>query len=180
QTNYKQANPLSLVETNLNKASRKKLNSLVNAHTKDYQRLYNSARFRLDTSSTDFQLPTDERLYAIRENKPDNSLYPLFFQYNRYLLIACSRENSPLPANLQGLWNDNLAANMPWTCDYHLDINTQQNYWASNVANLPECHEPLFRFIEYLQAHGRKTARKVYGSEGWVAHTVCNVWGYTA
>jgi alpha-L-fucosidase 2 len=101
-------------------------------------------------------------------------------QYNRYLIISCSRENSPLPANLQGLWNDNLAANMPWTCDYHLDINTQQNYWATNVTNLAECNAPLFNYIEYLSKAGEKTAAKVYGSPGWVAHTVTNVWGYTA
>ena len=69
---------------------------------------------------------------------------------------------------------------MPWTCDYHLDINTQQNYWAANVTNLAECNAPLFNYIEYLSKAGEKTALKVYGSPGWVAHTVTNVWGYTA
>ena len=69
---------------------------------------------------------------------------------------------------------------MPWTCDYHLDINTQQNYWATNVTNLAECNTPLFNYIEYLAKAGEKTAAKVYGSPGWVAHTVTNVWGYTA
>ncbi len=119
-------------------------------------------------------------LKSITRERHDPDLCALFLQYNRYLLISCSRENSPLPANLQGLWNDNLAANMPWTCDYHLDINTQQNYWATNVTNLAECNTPLFNYIEYLSKAGEKTAEKVYGSPGWVAHTVTNVWGYTA
>ena len=39
---------------------------------------------------------------------------------------------------------------------------------------------PLFNYIEYLSKAGEKTAAKVYGSPGWVAHTVTNVWGYTA
>lgn len=69
---------------------------------------------------------------------------------------------------------------MPWTCDYHLDINTQQNYWLTNIGNLHECHIPLFNYIEDLVAYGEKTAMKVYGSPGWTAHTVANICGYTA
>jgi len=34
--------------------------------------------------------------------------------------------------------------------------------------------------LEDLAHHGEKTAMRVYGSPGWVAHTVANVWGYTA
>jgi alpha-L-fucosidase 2 len=75
----------------------------------------------------------------------DPQLAALFFQYARYLTIAGSREDSPLPMNLQGIWNDGLAAAMGWTCDYHLDINTQQNYWPAEEANLSESCEPLFR-----------------------------------
>ena len=69
---------------------------------------------------------------------------------------------------------------MPWTCDYHLDINIQQNYWAANRANLAECNEPLFCYISMLADSGAVTARKMYGCGGWVAHTVCNAWGYTS
>jgi alpha-L-fucosidase 2 len=69
---------------------------------------------------------------------------------------------------------------MGWTNDYHLDINTQQNYWLANVGNLAECHTPLFSYIGDLAKHGEKTAQKVYGCRGWCAHTVANVWGYSA
>lgn len=180
QTNYKQANPTAIVQNNLKAADKKGLRRMHADHIRDYQHLFRRVQFRLEANSKGALLPTDERLDWVKKKQQDPAFYALFFQYNRYMLIACSRENSPLPANLQGLWNDNLAANMPWTCDYHLDINTQQNYWAANVTNLAECHEPLFDFINYLQTYGQKTARKVYGAEGWVAHTVCNVWGYTA
>ncbi len=41
--------------------------------------------------------------------------------------------------------------------------------------------QPLFRFIEALQAPGQQTAKKVYGiSKGWVCHVFSNAWGYTA
>ena len=68
---------------------------------------------------------------------------------------------------------------MGWTNDYHLDINTQQNYWIANVGNLAECHLPLFKYIEDLSVHGAKTAQKIYGCKGWTAHTTANIWGYT-
>ena len=64
--------------------------------------------------------------------------------------------------------------------DYHLDINTEQNYWIANVGNLAECHLPLFDYIKDLSIHGAKTAKDLYGCKGWTAHTTANPWGYTA
>ena len=69
---------------------------------------------------------------------------------------------------------------MAWTNDYHLDINTEQNYWLANIGNLAECNTPLFSYIKDLSVAGAKTAQTVYGSKGWTAHTTANIWGYTA
>jgi alpha-L-fucosidase 2 len=55
----------------------------------------------------------------------------LYFQYGRYLTVAGSRADSPLPLALQGLWNDGLASSASWSNDFHLDVNTQQSYWAA-------------------------------------------------
>lgn len=147
-------------------------------HTDDFSRLFNRTELSLGMAKEN--LPTNERLEQAKKNVADPDLAALFFQYGRYLLISSSRENSPLPANLQGVWNDNLACSMDWTCDYHLDVNIQQNYWLANIGNLSECNTPLFSFVDYLAREGSKTAQKVYGSPGWVAHTVVNVWGYTS
>lgn len=163
----------------IKKAAARQYEKIKARHIRDYGKLFNRVDFFLEQTGAQ-DLPTDKRLAKYNAGNHDPAMCALFMQYNRYLLISCSRENSPLPANLQGVWNDNLAANMPWTCDYHLDINTQQNYWLANVANLPECNAPLTEFIAYLSKAGEKTAREVYGSPGWVAHTVVNVWGYTA
>ncbi len=179
RTNYKNTDYQALCAKTISDAAAKTYTRLKQAHVADYRRLFDRVSISLGESKT-AALPTDERWAKIKEGNIDTGLDTLFFQYGRYLLIASSRENSPLPANLQGVWNDNLACNMGWTCDYHLDINTEQNYWASNITNLHELNKPFFNYIEDLSVHGEKTAKKVYGSPGWVAHTVANVWGYTA
>lgn len=148
-------------------------------HISDYSSLYSRVALSLGDDRY-AHLPTDERWKQVRKGVVDVGMDAFFFQYARYLLIAGSRANSPLPANLQGVWNDNLACNSGWTNDYHLDINTQQNYWLSNIGNLHECNAPLFSYIKDLSVHGQKTAQKVYGAKGWTAHTVANAWGYTA
>jgi alpha-L-fucosidase 2 len=153
--------------------------SLKAAHINDYAALFSRVELSFGADNGD-KYPTDIRLQKVREGSPDAAFDALFFQYGRYLLIASSRENSPLPAHLQGIWNDNLACHMGWACGYHLDINTQQNYWLANVGNLAECHLPLFSYTANLAKHGAVTAQKVYGCKGWCAHTVANIWGYSA
>lgn len=153
-------------------------NMLKSRHINDYSNLYKRVDLFLGKSESD-NLPTDKRWERVKAGKNDIGMDALFFQYARYLQIAASRENSPLPANLQGIWNDNLACNMGWTNDYHLDINTQQNYWLSNIGNLHETNIPLFNYIEDLSMHGQRTAKNTYGARGWLANTVANVWGYT-
>ena len=180
RTDYKNPDYKALCGQTIRKANQKSYEKIKADHINDYTNLFSRTKLCLGESESD-KLPTDVRWKKLKDTGNDDpGLFTLFFQYGRYLLISSSRENSPLPANLQGVWNDNLACNMPWTCDYHLDINTQQNYWLANIGNLHECHTPLFNYLEDLARHGEKTAMKVYGSPGWTAHTVANVWGYTA
>ena len=178
RTDYKSPDYKTLCADGVKKAAAKSYDELKQAHIKDYNTLYNrvSIHFGQDANRA---LPTDVRWKQVKEGKTDTGLDALFFQYGRYLTIASSRENSPLPIALQGFFNDNKACNMGWTNDHHLDINTEQNYWAANVGNLAECNAPLFTYIKDLAHHGAKTAEVVYGCKGWTAHTTANVWGYT-
>jgi len=169
----------ALCREQLKAVAAKPYEQLIEAHVADHQRLFR--RVQIDLGSNEAaSLPTDRRLERLRTGETDPQLAALFFQYGRYLMIAGSREDSPLPMNLQGIWNDNLACNMGWTCDFHLDINIQQNYWPAELCNLSECHEPLFDFVENLRRPGRKTAREVYGCDGWVCHAITNAWGFTS
>ncbi|MFZ9914253.1 MAG: glycoside hydrolase family 95 protein, partial [Phycisphaerales bacterium] len=148
---------------------------LLARHVAAHQELM--GRVTLDVGATaQAAKPTDVRLAEFRNGADDPSLLALYFQFGRYLLASSSRPND-LPANLQGLWNEHLAA--PWNADYHTNINIQMNYWHAESTNLAECHEPLFDFTDRLIENGRASARKLYGAKGSVVHHTSDAWAFT-
>ncbi len=165
------------VENDLNAVEKNDYSALLAAHVADYQKFYN--RVKLDLASTNSEIstkPTPERI-AAKDLAHDPSLAVLYFNFGRYLLISSSRPGS-MPANLQGLWADTVSP--PWGADYHLNVNLQMIYWPAEVCNLTELNEPLFAYIESLQAPGAVTAKKYYNANGWVAHVLANAWGFTS
>ena len=54
------------------------------------------------------------------------------------------------------------------------------NYWPAEVANLSECHEPLFDLVDRLRVTGAETAERHYGCRGFVAHHNTDLWADTA
>lgn len=177
RTNFNNPDYLNQCKKTVDEAAARPFKTLRKEHIADFQNIFN--RMAIDLGANETSESTDELFKKVHGGKPDVAFDAMFFQYGRYMLISSSRENSPLPANLQGIWNDNLACNMPWTCDYHLDINIEQNYWSANIANMAECNYPLFNYIKLLSQYGHETAKKMYGCNGWVAHTINNVWGAT-
>ena len=145
---------------------------LLARHMADHRSLFRRVRLDLGSAERD-ALPTDERLAAVRAGAVDPGLAATYFQYGRYLLIASSRPGTQ-PANLQGLWNDDV--NPAWGSKYTININTEMNYWPAEVTNLAECHEPLFDLIEELREPGRRTAKAHYGARGFVAHHNTDLW----
>ncbi|WP_069884390.1 glycoside hydrolase family 95 protein [Streptomyces luteocolor] len=146
-------------------------------HLRDHRALF--GRVALDIGqSLPADVPTDRLLkeYGTGAGAADRALEALFFQYGRYLLVASSRAGS-LPANLQGVWNNSTTP--PWSADYHTNINLQMNYWLAEAANLPETTAPYDRFVEALRAPGRRTAKEMFGSRGWVVHNETNPYGFT-
>ncbi|MHC4250766.1 MAG: glycosyl hydrolase family 95 catalytic domain-containing protein [Planctomycetota bacterium] len=120
--------------------------------------------------------PTRERLARIREGAHDDpDLIETYFQFGRYLLIACSRPGC-FPASLQGVWAVNEGGRRaPWGSDYHLNINIQMNYWLAETTNLSETHVPLFDLIRYFQPNGREMASKL-GMKGWCMGHATDIW----
>lgn len=151
--------------------------SLLRRHLDDYHELFDRMSLTLSLPEDRSQLPTDERLRRVQQGEKDEGLILLYFRYGRYLLMQSSREGC-LPANLQGVWNDSFTP--PWNSDYHLNINLQMNYWPAEVCNLSECQLPLFDFMETLVEPGRKTARVHYHCDGFVAHHITDIWGFTS
>ncbi len=157
----------------VDRAIKKPSEDLTKKHLADHRSLFR--RVILDLGPQDPR-PTNERLDAVRQGKPDAGLAALYFQFGRYLTIASSRPGD-MPANLQGLWCEHL--NAPWNADYHTNINLQMNYWPTEVTNLSECHRPLFDLMDLLATSGQETAKRHYGAGGWVVHHLSDVWGFT-
>lgn len=180
QTDYTGDDYVERAKANVDRAISLGFDKLHSNHVADHSALFNRMSLKINGEGNMSDLPTDTRLHLIKNGAVDPDFDALFFNYGRYMQIASSRPGSPLCSNLQGIWNDNLACQMSWTCDYHLDININQNYWSANKANLHECNEALFKYLRHLEKYGAETASKLYGCKGWCAHTVANVWGYTA
>ena len=167
--------PAEAVAQILAKVKKEKWDQLRAAHVADHQNLFQ--RVTLDLGSNyNTSLPTDERLRRA-PNSNDPGLAALVFQYGRYLLIASSRAGGQ-PANLQGIWNESIRP--PWDSKYTCNINTEMNYWPAEVANLAECHTPLFDAMNDLMIAGQKTARNHYNARGWVLHHNFDLWRGTA
>jgi alpha-L-fucosidase 2 len=167
--------PHALCKSALDAVKGKSYDAIRAAHIEDHQKLFR--RVELDLGATDaVNLPTDERLAAVKGGADDPQLFALYFQFGRYLLLCSSRPGG-LPANLQGIWNEHM--NAPWNSDFHTNINLQMNYWPAEVCNLAECHEPLFDYMDTLVEPGSRTAKIHYGAGGWVVHHLSDVWGFT-
>jgi len=136
--------------------------AMVKSHVDEHQRFFNRVQFSLQADAKT-SIPTDQRLEQFKAGQPDLGLVTLYFHYGRYILISCSRPDG-LPANLQGIWNEELLP--PWSSDYHHDCNIQMCYWPAEVCNLSECAEPLFEYIERLLPAARTAAMNLYGCRG--------------
>jgi alpha-L-fucosidase 2 len=179
-TNFKNfrdvsANPKERDENTLAPLRNISYERLRNAHTADYQKLYQRVSMDLGVTSA-AELPTDERIKAFATSN-DPQLLAMVFQYGRYLLISSSRAGGQ-PANLQGIWND---SNHPaWDSKYTVNINTEMNYWPAEVAGIGECSEALFDALKEVAESGSRTAKEEYNARGWVLHHNFDLWRGTA
>jgi alpha-L-fucosidase 2 len=165
------ANAAERANTYLQNALKKNYEQALRDHITDYQHYFN--RVNIDLGVTDsVKNPTDVRIEQFAKGN-DPQLVALYFQFGRYLLISSSRPGGQ-PANLQGIWNNQLYP--PWDSKYTVNINTEMNYWPSEVTNLSEMNEPLIQMIRELSQTGRQTAKDMYGADGWVLHHNTDIW----
>jgi alpha-L-fucosidase 2 len=168
------ANAVERVNNYLQTALKKDYALILKDHIADYQKYFN--RVSLDLDITDaVKNPTDIRLEQFAKGN-DPQLVALYFQFGRYLLISSSRPGGQ-PANLQGIWCDQLTPS--WDSKYTININTEMNYWPSEITNLTEMNEPLIQMVKDLSLSGRQTAKYMYGAQGWVAHHNTDIWRFT-
>lgn len=146
-------------------------------HIKDYQSLFN--RVYLNVGNTKPTIPTNELFKNYTDGIYDPAADILYFQYGRYLKIACSRPGLDQPSNLQGLWNDSNSP--PWESDIHSNINVQMNYWPVETTNLAECHMPYINYIynEAIIHNSWSDMAKELECRGWAIKTQNNIFGYS-
>ena len=177
-SNFRSYNDISAdaterTKTHIRDAVQKSYDEALSDHVADYQKYFK--RVRLDLGVTDsVKKPTDIRLEQFAKGN-DPQLVTLYFQFGRYLLISSSRPGGQ-PANLQGIWNDQLTP--PWDSKYTVNINTEMNYWPSEITSLTEMNEPLIQMVRELSTTGRQTAMDMYGARGWVLHHNTDIWRF--
>jgi alpha-L-fucosidase 2 len=165
-------NPADLCEGWLVSASRYPYAELKDRHVADFQSFFDRVELELTGDSLP-ELPTNERIIAVREGGEDAQLAALFFQFGRYLMISSSRPGTQA-TNLQGIWNN--MTKPPWSCNYTTNINTEMNYWPAESCNLAEFHFPLFDMLKDLRVTGGKMVDLYYGARGWTAHHGVDLW----
>ena len=174
--NYKDlsADPLAKALRYLEAGSASKVEELLASHTTFYKNYFSRVKLNLGTSES-IKKPTNIRIQEFAKGN-DPQLAELYFQFGRYLLISSSQPGSQ-PANLQGIWNGELKG--PWDSKYTVNINTEMNYWPSEVTQLSELNAPLFRMIEDLSITGKASAKQMYGARGWMLHHNTDIWRST-
>ena len=175
--NWRATDPMPAIQAALDAAAAHSYAALRQAHVTESTAV--AQRVRVDwgrTGDAVTALPTDARLARYRAGGADPGLEQTMFVLGRYLLHGSSRPGG-LPANLQGLWNDN---NQPaWGSDYHTNINVQMNYWGAETADLPESHEALVEFVRQVAVPSRIATRNAFGAgtRGWTARTSQSIFG---
>jgi alpha-L-fucosidase 2 len=152
----------------------KPYNAIKQAHIHHYHKYFNRVQLDLGVTSS-AKKPTDQRIACFKTGN-DPQLAALYFQFGRYLLISCSQPGNQ-PANLQGIWNNQLLPS--WDSKYTVNINIEMIYWPAEVTSLPEMAEPLFSIIKDLSETGRKAAKEMYGARGWMIHHNTDIWRFS-
>ncbi len=173
-TSFRYRDPVQAALDMLYAAQERGYDQLKQRHLQDFTPIMARCELQIEEDPSLEALPTDMRLRRVAEGLEDKGLINTYFQFGRYLL-ACSSRPGTLPANLQGIWNQEFEP--PWGSKYTININTQMNYWLAESCNLSEMHLPLFEHMKRMFPHGRDVARGMYGASGWVAHHNTDLWG---
>ena len=149
--------------------------ALKEKHEETYHKYYDRVKLKLGEDK--YKGVSTSKRIEMFGTRTDNYLVATYFQFGRYLLISSSQPDNMNPANLQGIWNDKMFPS--WDSKYTTNINLEMNYWPSEVTNLTEMNEPLFKLIREIYEQGKQTARDMYGVEGWVLHHNTDQWRIT-
>ncbi|MDX1284004.1 MAG: hypothetical protein R3182_03285, partial [Draconibacterium sp.] len=172
---YRGENPRTITDRILAESVSLGYEKLKEIHINDYRELYDRVKLELPANVEAEKLPTNKRFEKLKAGDSDPGYKVLAFNLGRYMVISSSRPGT-LPANLQGVWNNFNVA--PWAGNYQSNVNIQEIYWSCGNTNLLECQQSYIDWIENLVHSGKEVAKRIYGTNGWISHTVGNIWGH--
>lgn len=177
RTSFRNERPFVWCMDTLEKAASKGYDKLLAEHIEDYQHYFHKVSLNFERDFELERLPINQRLDRMKKGEKDKGLIELYSDFGRYLLISSSRKGS-LPANLQGIWNQDFAPS--WGSKYTININIQMNYWIAERTGLSDLHLPLFEHLKKVREKGTKVAKEMYGARGFVCHHNMDIWGDAA
>ena len=131
---------------------------LLRRHKKIHGAMFNRAKLDLG-GGADGGLTSEELIAKSRTGALSRALLEKEFDACRYAVLSSSGELFP---NLQGIWNGTWGP--PWSADFTMNGNVQSAIAADLSANLAECLEPYFRYLESQIQDYRENARRLYGT----------------
>jgi len=159
---------VAIASSHMKNAVSRSWDNLLKRHRKDHQSLFR--RFYVELGGRHEAKPGAVQRGCENKYRPHAALT----QFCRYVMIAGSREDTPTPLTLHGMW---CCKNPPmWNNAYHLNENLEKNYHFAEALALPECQEPLYRQIRALSKQGAEIAKITYGLNGWCAHHQTDIW----
>lgn len=135
-------------------------NTLLNRHAKVHGEIFNRVRLALG-GGNDHKLTSEELLEKSSAGNLSNALLEKEFDACRYAIISCSGD---YPPTLQGIWGGTWGP--PWSSDYTQNGNLQCALAGMLSANMAECMEAFFKYMDSQMADYRENARRMYGCRG--------------
>lgn len=123
------------------------------------------------------EMDTTVRLEQIRNGVKDDAFLAQYLMYGRYILL-CGARPGTLAFNNHNIWAEQVSER--WQGRWTLNINIQECYWICGPTGLEDEAETLLTLTELLAAAGTKTAKTLYGLDGWCAHHGADLWMNTA
>ena len=150
-------------------AAEKSYDDLKSTHLSEYRELFRRFWIDMDGESIVTGNGTPVTPYE----------YARYYQYGRYLNIACERENSILPHGLLGMWCSSWVG--PNQGAFFMNENMEKMQTIKGAGNLADSSDGQYNIISSWadENTGQKTAQETYGAEdgSWMISHSTGIWG---
>ncbi len=134
--------------------------ALLKQHTKVHGEIFN--RVRLDIGGgVDHKLTIEQLFERSEVGNLSVALLEKEFDACRYAILCSSGD---YPPTLQGIWNGTWGP--PWSSDYTQNGNLQSALASVLSANMAECMDALFKYMDSQMNDYRENAGRLYGCQG--------------